>query len=130
MLGYIRRKTTRSFVLSIITAFLSLSTFSSTQAAIVSAGAAVQAESQVILMQNVQAFLARADVQANLEALGVSPAMAEQRVAALSTEELVMLSDRIDEIPAGGDALVIVGIVFVVLLVLELVGVTNFFTRI
>jgi hypothetical protein len=35
-----------------------------------------------------------------------------------------------EQLPAGGDIIAVVGIVFVVLLVLELVGVTNVFTAI
>lgn len=133
MLAHIRSKTSRSFVISVVIAFLSLSTYSSVafaKADIISAGTAVQAESQAIHMQKVKDFLARADVKTNLETFGVDPVMAQQRVDALSAEELEVLSGEIDTIPAGGDALVIVGVVFLVLLILELVGVTNFFTRI
>ena len=131
MLDYIRNKTSKTFILSVITAFLMLGTFSAVNATgIVPAGEAVKAEAQIDHQQKVEAFLARADVQAQMESLGVDTDMAKERVAALSAEELQMLSGEIDQIPAGGDALVIVGIVFVVLLVLELVGVTNFFTSI
>jgi hypothetical protein len=41
-----------------------------------------------------------------------------------------MLDARIDEMPTGSGVIGIVGAVFVVLLVLELVGVTNIFTAI
>ena len=50
------------------------------------------------------------------------------RVAALSTEELRQLKLQIDELPAGG-LLAVIGVVFVVLLILELVGVTNIFNN-
>ena len=50
----------------------------------------------------VDTFLARADVQRELEALGVSPADAAVRVASLSQAELQVLSSRIDSLPAGG----------------------------
>jgi hypothetical protein len=62
--------------------------------------------------------------------LGVSPESAQSRIASLTNEELRMLEQRIDSLPAGGDGVfVLVGVVFVVLLVLELVGVTNIFTK-
>lgn len=77
----------------------------------------------------VRGFLARADVRQQLEAWGVAPELAEQRVAALSDAELERLSSTIADQPAGGDILVLLGVIFVVLLVLELVGVTNVFSR-
>lgn len=49
----------------------------------------------------VEAFLAREDVQRQLEALGVSQADAASRVAGLTGAELQELSARIDSLPAG-----------------------------
>ena len=44
-------------------------------------------------------------------------------------QELQQLADRLQDLPAGGDsALAVIGVVFLVLLILELVGVTNIFT--
>lgn len=78
----------------------------------------------------VDAFLARGEVRAQLQSWGVAPALVEQRVSALSDQELQELSLKIAEQPAGGDALAVIGVVFVVLLILELVGVTNIFTAV
>jgi hypothetical protein len=74
------------------------------------------------------AALARADVQAQLTSLGVDPQDARARVAALSPAELAQLNARLDELPAGSSVLGLIGAVFVVLLILELVGVTDVFT--
>lgn len=76
---------------------------------------------------DVERFLLREDVRAQLEALGVAPAEAAERAARLSPTELATLQQRIDALPAGG-IVEVIGVVFVVLLVLELVGVTNVFT--
>ena len=73
-------------------------------------------------------LLTRTDVQAQLMALGVSPQDAIERVSALAPAELAVLNDRLNELPAGGSVLGLLGAVFVVLLVLELVGVTNVFS--
>jgi len=78
----------------------------------------------------VDTFLARADVRDQLQAWGVAPSVVEQRVASLSDQELQELSLKIQEQPAGGDVIAVIGIVFLVLLILELVGVTNVFTSI
>ena len=78
----------------------------------------------------VDTFLARADVRDQLQAWGVAPSVVEQRVASLSDQELQELSLKIQEQPAGGDVIAVIGIVFLVLLILELVGVTTVFTSI
>ena len=58
--------------------------------------------------------------------MGVDPAHVKARLAALSDQELHRLNSELDTLPAGG-LLAVVGAVFVVLLVLEVVGVTNVF---
>ena len=78
---------------------------------------------------DVQAFLARGEVQEQLVALGVDPADASGRVAALTDQELSLLQNHINDLPAGSSALAVLGAVFLVLLVLELVGVTNIFSK-
>ncbi len=77
----------------------------------------------------VDAVLARDDVRAQFIALGVDPAEVDGRLAALSDTEVAMLADRIGEAPAGGDALVVLGIVFLVLIVLELTGTIDIFKK-
>lgn len=77
-----------------------------------------------------QTMLAREDVRVELIRLGVDPEVVQKRLAALTAEELQQLQSRMHDLPAGGDALAVVGIVFLVLLILELVGVTNVFTKI
>jgi len=79
----------------------------------------------------VQAALSRADVQAQLEKLGVNPVDAVTRVASLTDSELADVADRMESLPAGGDgALVVIGIVFIVLFILELTGVIDIFKRV
>jgi hypothetical protein len=89
-------------------------------------GAAAQTDARA----RVDGFLAREDVRRQLEAWGVPPAQAEARIAALSPAELQRLAGEIERVPAGGGLLEVIGIVFVVLLILELVGVINIFSRI
>ena len=78
----------------------------------------------------VQSLLSREDVQSQLVAWGVDVQKAQERAASMSDEELQRVAATLDQQPAGGDLLVVVGLVFVVLLILELVGVTNIFTRV
>ena len=75
-------------------------------------------------------LLARADVAEQLEAYGVDKAQVVERLNGLSTAELLELEGNIDEQIAGGDILAVIGIVFVVLLILDLTGVTDVFKSI
>jgi hypothetical protein len=81
-------------------------------------------------IERIDATLAREDVQRQMEQLGVEPAEAMARVDALTDRELETLADHLDELPAGGSLLALFGVVFIVLLILELVGVTDIFKKI
>ena len=76
----------------------------------------------------VSAFLQREDVRSQLQALGVNPAAAHERVSALSDEEVVALAGRIDDAPAAGaDVIGALLFVFIVLLVTDILGFTKVF---
>jgi hypothetical protein len=75
-------------------------------------------------------FLARADVAAELERLGVASEDVMSRVVSLTDQEIAALHGRIEQQVAGGDAIAVIGVVFLVLLILELVGVTDIFKAI
>ncbi len=80
----------------------------------------------------IKTFLAREDVVNQLQAFGVGMEEAQARVDTLTAEEIQLLSEKIDEMPAGGDALgfllALAVITFVVLIILDLAGVTDVFT--
>ena len=99
-------------------------------AAPIGTDALIQLDQRGEILSQIQTQLARDDVRAQFLERGVSPAEVDKRLAALSTDELQMLSMQLDELPAGGSVLAVVGIVFVVLLILDLTGVTNVFTKI
>ncbi len=79
--------------------------------------------------EQVQAWLQRDDVAAELTALGVDPALAQARASALSPEELDAMLHRIDDMPAGAGVIEVLGVTFLVLIVLDLIGVVNIFGR-
>ena len=80
-------------------------------------------------VEQVQAWLQRDDVAAELVSMGVDPVRAQQRVAALSPEELDAMAHRLDEMPAGAGVIEVLGVTFLVLIVLDLIGVLNIFGR-
>lgn len=77
----------------------------------------------------IETLLTREDVRKQLVSLGVAPDDARERVAALTEEELAELQKRMNELPVGSSLLAVLGAVLVVLIVLELIGVTNVFNR-
>jgi hypothetical protein len=99
------------------------------QAELVTTLQAVEASTRAQDMAAVNAALAREEVRAQFEALGVEPAQVEARVAALTDAELRTLAGQMADMPAGADALAVIGIVFLVLLILEAVGVIDVFKK-
>jgi hypothetical protein len=99
------------------------------QAELVTTLQAVEASTRAQDIATVNAALARDEVRAQFEALGVEPAQIEARVAALTDAELRTLAGQMAGMPAGADALAVIGIVFLVLLILEAVGVIDIFKK-
>jgi hypothetical protein len=98
-------------------------------ASVVGAGQYLELSDRSLHAARVDAVLARAEVREQLVRFGVDPDMARERAASLTSAELALLADRLEDQPAGGDALAVIGVVFVVLIVLELIGVTRIFRR-
>ena len=123
-------RTMRTMAVTMIAALLNLSLYQTATAAVIGTGDAMRAAVRAERMSDVDAVLARADVQAVLVKHGVSVEEARSRVAALSEEELASLQQEFDELPAGGIGLFeALGITFLVLLLLEVTGVTNVFSK-
>ncbi len=77
-----------------------------------------------------RSFFDRKDVQSELTARGIDPDEAKARVDSLSDAEVTQIADRIGALPAGGDAggtiIFVLIIVLLTLLVLEIMGYTDF----
>jgi hypothetical protein len=104
--------------------------FSTAQAAVVQTQQYLDIQNHAALIATIDAALERDDVRKELVALGVDADAALARVAALSDAELEQLAGQFESLPAGGDsALAVIGIVFLVLLILELTGIINIFHK-
>jgi hypothetical protein len=126
------RKTMFSKILSVtMSMLLVMGSFSTTAAAaVIGTQDALATDSRQSLLTSVQAQLAREDVRQAMINLGVDPEQAAIRVASLDSRELAQLGAQLDSLPAGGSILALIGAVFVVLLILEVTGVTNVFTKV
>jgi hypothetical protein len=110
-------------------AMLNLSSPLVANARIIGTLQAVESQSRAADLATVNAALARDQVRSQFEAMGVDAAKIDARVAALTDAELSTLAGQMQVMPAGSDALAIIGIVFLVLLILEAVGVTDIFKK-
>jgi hypothetical protein len=121
----------RAFVLRAVSlSIVSLGFAQVAPAGMISTGQLVDNEARVESLSRIELLLARQDVAEQMVALGVEPQQVMARLDAMTTAELLELESRFDEQVAGGDALAVIGTVFLVLLILELVGVTDIFKSI
>jgi hypothetical protein len=69
----------------------------------------------------------REEVRQQLIDRGVDPDYAKQRIAALSDEQINEIKANIDDLPAGGVIGILIA-VLLVLIILDIIGVTNIFS--
>lgn len=99
------------------------------QAAVIGTDQVVAAAEQERVKDRLDSLLARQDVRAALAAHGVDPAEAQARVDALTPAEAQRIATRLEELPAGAgtDILGALLFLFVLLLVTDLLGLTDVF---
>ncbi len=89
--------------------------------------AALNAEHGQADRERIHEILARDDVRDQLIEQGVDLAEVEARVAALSDAEAAQMADQLEQLPAGASAVGALFAVFVILLVTDILGLTNVF---
>ena len=91
------------------------------QAGMIGTGEAVSAAQARAARDKLAGFIERTEVAARLQALGLTPQAAKERVAALTDSEVARFAGRIDELPAaafGGPGL---GMLIVVIFLIYIV---------
>ncbi|MDB5807906.1 MAG: hypothetical protein JWN94_28 [Betaproteobacteria bacterium] len=73
----------------------------STQAAMIGTGDIVASANDQLNRSKVLDFASRADVQQRFEALGLNSATAQERVNAMTPDEINRIAGQIDSMPAG-----------------------------
>jgi hypothetical protein len=101
------------------------------QATMIATEQVVEAGAHEAARARLHAFFQREDVRGVLVDWGVDAAEAQARVDAMTDAEVVDIAARIDDLPAGGSAVgAIVGavvLIFLVLLITDLLGLTDVF---
>jgi hypothetical protein len=127
-LRQLRRGVALVVALAVLVTSLPLGTV---QAALVSTEQLLAAGDGAAERARVMAFIERADVRGQMVALGVDPDEAAARVQALSDAQVREIAGQLDRLPAGQSAIgIIVGailLIFLVLLLTDLLGLTNVF---
>ena len=116
----------RFFTLTICTALLGLHAMP-LQAAMLSTEQIIEQHSGLAKADALQTALARDDVRQRLVEMGIDPAQAEKRIAKLTDQQISELNQRLDELPAGGDALGLIVLIFLVFVITDAVGATDIF---
>ena len=121
----------RGFVVRLMSVALICMGFVQTSSAgMISTGYLIDSETRDASLARVEVLLARQDIERQLLAFGVDADTVAERLRGMSNMELLALEGQLDTQLAGGDALAVIGTVFLVLLILELVGVTDVFKSI
>lgn len=75
----------------------------------------------------IMALVDREEISSQLQSRGVTAEQAKSRVNALTDEEALQISGKLDQLPVGGEVLGVLLTVFIVLLVTDILGFTKVF---
>lgn len=91
----------------------------SAQAGVIGTDQAIASAQDMVNLAKVNDFMSRSDVITKFEALGLNAATAQERVNAMTPQEINQIAGKIDTLPAGATAsawwLLAVGIIAVML---------------
>jgi hypothetical protein len=118
-----------ALLLSALTLFISLQS-SVAHAAVVSTQTLLQEQQTQFDRAQLRALLEREQAVEALQSLGVDPEMVQDRVASMTAEELAQFNQQVEQMQAGGGALGVVVLVFLILILLDLLGATDIFPAI
>lgn len=97
------------------------------QAAMIGTGQLLAAEQGRLDRARLSSLLEREDLQQRLAALGVDVNDAKSRVAGLTDAEVAQINQRLAELPAGGDVLGVIVLIFVIFVITDVIGATDIF---
>lgn len=118
-----------ALMLSVLTLTTTLQV-SVAQAAMVSTQTVVMEQQAQFDRQQLNALLQREQAVDAMQSLGVDPEMVQERVDSMTAEELAAFNEQVDQMQAGGSALGVIVLVFLILILLDLLGATDIFPAI
>lgn len=121
------RRYQRSLAALVLTCVMPLLFAGQAQAAMVGTQSVLSAQQAELDRSQILTMLEADELRQQLTALGVDADAAAERVALLSDEELRELNGQLNELPAGSDALGVLVFLFLVLLITDILGLTDIF---
>lgn len=125
-----RNRRRNSLVAVLAAALVATSLQSAAYAGVIGTQEYLTAIDREATIERIDSVLAREEVRSRLEHYGVDATAIDERIAALTDQELSLLATDLETMPAGGNLIGVIGIAFIVLLILELVGVIDIFNKI
>ena len=121
--------TTMKRVMALLVSLAMLSTYSlPAYSGVVTTEQLIQQQLESMDRDQLVSLLDRSEVRQQLIDRGVDPEYARQRIAALSDAQIEQIKSEIDQLPAGSGVVGILIAVLLVLIILDVVGVTNIFS--
>ncbi|MEJ2344862.1 MAG: PA2779 family protein [Gammaproteobacteria bacterium] len=123
------RKVVRPLIPVITVCLLWLGVYGSVaQAAMIGTETVVNAQQAQQERQRLRSLYQRAEVVSALRANGINPKEALARVDALTDQEVHRIVGHVDQLPAGSGVLEVLLVIFLVLVITDLLGLTDVFT--
>ena len=129
------RSTSRAFqftaIFMTLLMFVIAGPYQAALAALIPTEVAIESADAAKARENIKNFLSRQDAQGYLISKGINPDEAKARIDSLTDAEALTVSQHVENMPSGGNAIgIIVGailLVFIILLITDLVGLTDVF---
>jgi hypothetical protein len=124
------RKTQRFVGSLLIIMMLSLSVSNLSMAGIVSTAELANAQQTVFEREQLRGWLAREEVRNQLTTMGVDVNAAQARVDSMTSQEVHTMANNMNDMPAGAGIVETAVLVLLILVLLDLTGVTDIFPNI
>lgn len=121
-----KAKRTLAFVMSGL--MMSTSLLSAVaHASVVSTSSVIEAQTAHMNRDQILQLLQRKDAIQALQRMGVDPAQVQARVQQMTASELQAFNDQVKKMEAGGDALTIIVLIGLILVITDMLGITDVF---
>lgn len=120
-------KSFKRFIAIVLSLSLINLSIGSAQAAMIANDQVINQVQQINSKAELLQLMNRADVHQQLLDMGVSTEDIEARINMMTDQEIAQLNQQLGDLPAGGDALGIILVIFIVFVITDMLGATDIF---
>lgn len=122
------RGISRTWIHALLLVFCSMSLLvPAAQAGIIGTDQALNAQQLEDTRGQIKQMLNKAETMEQFRSLGIDIDEAQMRVDSMTDQELAVMADRMQQMPAGGGVLGTVAFIFIILLITDILGYTDIF---